>query len=98
MNTVLLSIVFASIVSTTLYSIGFWGGGDCKLFIAISPIFEPFQLINFLLYTLVFGGLLAVGYLIKNAIMQNKESLKGMPYGVSIISSALICYFLSIKS
>lgn len=90
MVSLMMTLIYAAILSIMLYFFRFWGGGDCKLFVAISLLFLPVQLVGFFIFTLLCGGIMSLVFLIKKAIYKNEKSPNGMPYAVSIISGALV--------
>ena len=50
------------LVGTYIHALGFVGGGDIKLFAAAAATIVPSDVIPFLLYTTVAGGVVAIAY------------------------------------
>ncbi len=98
---------FLSVFVTTLvlFFIGVWGGGDQKLISAFSVWFGFHGLAVFLVYTALFGGLLAVVALVlrkwkpveapaKGSWVDQVQSGEGkVPYGIAISLGALASFF-----
>lgn len=94
-------LVFA--VTIVLFAVGGFGGGDAKLLSAAALWIGLDQLLPFLLYVTLFGGLLAIVVLgfRKNPLVFPHApdwALKlhrpgtGIPYGIAIASAALAVY------
>ncbi|MDA4847945.1 A24 family peptidase [Hoeflea poritis] len=94
-------VVFA--VCFALFGIGAMGGGDAKLLTATSVWFGlNMQLLNFLTYVAVFGGLLTVVLLVMRIdrfaafrlgpVDHLLDRKQGVPYGIAIGAAALLCY------
>ena len=77
-------IIFLSTV--TLVKFNIFGAGDSKLATAFSIALLPTQIIDAVILTLFFGGMLAGFYFIKDRLVLNKkrEDERGLPYGVAI--------------
>ena len=91
-------VLAASIV---LFALGGFGGGDAKLLPAAALWIGFDQLVPFLAFTAVFGGVLALAILFYRKIpvfgirapdwaMDLHKPGSGIPYGIAIASSALM--------
>lgn len=86
----------------SLFAFGFIGGGDAKLFAAILLWFGFANLVEFALFTSLFGGGLAVMLLSLRSlplpgslmgqgwIARLHDSRAGIPYGVALAAGALV--------
>ncbi|WP_419907714.1 A24 family peptidase [Hoeflea sp.] len=94
-------IVF--VVCFGLFGIGVMGGGDAKLLTATSVWFGlNMQLLNYLTFVAVFGGLLTILLLMARSdrfaafhfgpVDHLLNSKVGVPYGIAIGAAALLCY------
>jgi len=64
------------------------GGGDIKLLGALSLWFAPLAYLNMLIVMAVFGGAMAVGFVLRRVIFKPKK-YASLPYGVAIAFGAL---------
>jgi prepilin peptidase CpaA len=98
-----LLVLAASIV---LFALGGFGGGDAKLLSAAALWIGFDQLVPFLLYVTVFGGLLAFAILVYRRLpilgirapdwaMALHKPGSGIPYGIAIASAALLIFPLT---
>jgi prepilin peptidase CpaA len=98
-----MTAVFAGCLG--LFAAGAMGGGDAKLLTAVSLWFGmSVELMSFLVYTALIGGLLALVllklrtpaglYVLSRVPLTHNltDSSKGIPYGIAIAAAALICY------
>lgn len=90
-------LLFALIVSSILIGIAFigyrmntliLGGGDIKLLGALSLWFTPFNYMQMLLVMALFGGGLAVAFVLRRVILKPKTPGR-LPYGVAIAFGSL---------
>ena len=93
-----------------LFALGWWGGGDAKLFGAAALWAGPDGVLDFVLTTTIAGGVIAVFILLQHylphaistgffrfrAAMPKRKSLP-MPYGVAIAVGALYGAFTMLK-
>ena len=93
-----------------LFSFGWWGGGDAKLFGAVALWAGPNAILDLVLTTTIAGGAIAVFILLQyylphaistgffrfKAAMPKRKSLP-MPYGVAIAVGALYGAFTMLK-
>jgi prepilin peptidase CpaA len=84
--------VAALVVLGLLYWAGFMGGGDVKLFAAISCAIGLDQLLLFTKTTGLLGALLAFTYLAAGAV-RIRGSAQGLPYGVAVAGAGVITLF-----
>jgi prepilin peptidase CpaA len=77
-------IIFLS--TAILFKFKVFGAGDSKLATAYSIALLPNQLLDAVILTLLFGGLLSLFYLIKDRLIlkKSREDERGLPYGVAI--------------
>jgi prepilin peptidase CpaA len=85
-----------------LFALNLIGGGDAKLAAAVSLWLGPAVLLDWLLWTAVFGGLLGVAILLLRAVPLPSRSPawlarlhdrgNGLPYGVAIGGAAILVY------
>jgi len=85
-----------------LFAFGFIGGGDAKLFAAVALWIGFTSLFEYVLYTALIGGGLALALLSlrslpipanlagQNWAMRLHDSKSGIPYGVALAAAALI--------
>lgn len=64
------------------------GGGDIKLLAALSLWFTPFHYMQMLLVMSLFGGALAVGFVVRRVVLKPKTPGR-LPYGVAIAFGSL---------
>jgi prepilin peptidase CpaA len=64
------------------------GGGDIKLLAALSLWLTPFHYMQMLLIMSLFGGALAVGFVVRRVVFKPKTPGR-LPYGVAIAFGAL---------
>lgn len=92
--------------SIALFAVGGFGGGDAKLLSAAALWIGFDQLLPFLLYVTVFGGVLALAILYYRRIpifgirapdwaMNLHKRGTGIPYGIAITASALLVFPLT---
>jgi prepilin peptidase CpaA len=96
-----LSALLALIVGFALFSLGYIGGGDAKLFAAAASWFGLHDLLQYTMVASVFGGALTLGLLAMRAsplpaflatrswIVRLHEPREGIPYGVALAAGAL---------
>ncbi|HYF04795.1 MAG TPA: prepilin peptidase [Patescibacteria group bacterium] len=88
-------LVFGLLIGFAFYVLKVWGAGDAKLFIAVSAIVGIFSFFKFFYFTLLAGGLLALGYILAHASQRRKGHAsilshwlgavkRDIPYGVAI--------------
>lgn len=91
-------------VGFLLFALGVLGGGDSKFIAAVILWFDTGDILPFIFYTTIFGGLLAIFFIgfrllplpkswLNNAViakLYNKKS--GLPYALAIGGSSLIIY------
>jgi len=77
-------IIFLS--TAILFKFNIFGAGDSKLLTAYSMALLPNQLLDAVILTLLFGGLLSLFYLIKDRLIlkKSRKDEHGLPYGVAI--------------
>lgn len=91
------------VVSIVLFAVGGFGGGDAKLLAAAALWIGFDQLLPFLVYVTIFGGVLAFAILYYRSIpilspnapdwahnLHRRGS--GIPYGIAIASAALMVF------
>jgi prepilin peptidase CpaA len=64
------------------------GGGDIKLLAALSLWFTPYGYVQMLMIMALFGGALAVGFVVRRVVFKPKTPGR-LPYGVAIAFGAL---------
>lgn len=91
-------------IGIALFSFGFIGGGDAKLFAAISLWLGWGELYSFALLSALFGGGLTIlilymrRFLSDSAFIQNSpismimDRSKGIPYGIALSAAGLMLY------
>lgn len=94
----------ALIVSFTLFSFGWIGGGDAKLFAATCLWLGPEQMLLFTVYAALLGGALTLAILIVRSlplpealgsqgwISRLYDASQGIPYGIALAAAGLIIY------
>jgi len=92
--------LIAFVICFFLFSVGAFGGGDAKMIPAVALWMGPPAIFPFLVYTAIFGGVLALAVLgARNSIpaafapgfvRATMEEGNGVPYGVAISLGALI--------
>ena len=97
-----LSSLLALVIGFALFSFGFIGGGDAKLFAAAASWFGLHDLLQYTLLASVFGGALTLMLLVLRAwplprflasqgwIARLHEAKAGIPYGVALAAGALV--------
>ncbi len=77
-----------------LYALKVWGAGDAKMVFALALGF-PGQLVDFLLLTAIFGGLLSICIGIASIIGKklHMPTITTVPYGVALSLSAAVIRF-----
>lgn len=82
----IISSIIMFLISLLLFYFNIVAAGDGKLASAFAVALSPQQLISALYFTLLFGGVVAVIYLIKYQLIQRRspEKARGLPYGVAI--------------
>lgn len=90
-------LLFCAIVSGILIGIAYigyranvliLGGGDIKLLAALSLWFTPFSYMQMLMVMALFGGALAVGFVVRRVVFKPKTPGR-LPYGVAIAFGGL---------
>lgn len=96
-----LSAFLALVVGFALFSLGYIGGGDAKLFAAAASWFGLHDLVEYTLVASVFGGALTLALLAMRAwplpgflarrdwILRLHEPKGGIPYGVALSAGAV---------
>ncbi|WP_417347709.1 A24 family peptidase [Ferrimonas sp.] len=79
------SFALATVIGLSLYLVRFWAGGDAKLYMALAPLMTTDELLRASIWILLFGGVLAIGYLIKYQIFDRSKEDPGLPYGLAIL-------------
>lgn len=80
-----------------LYRVSFWGGGDLKLCLAFLPAVSENYLLLFLVLIGLSGGVLAGFYLLYGYLTDmSKVWSKGLPYGIPVCLSGLLCVAASL--
>jgi len=64
------------------------GGGDVKLLAALSLWFTPVSYVQMLAVMSVFGGFLAIGFIVRRLVFKPKTPGR-LPYGVAIAIGGL---------
>lgn len=94
----------ALIVTFAMFSFGWIGGGDAKLFAATSLWLGPEQMLLFAIYAALFGGALTLVILIVRSlplpealgsqgwISRLYSADEGVPYGIALAAAGLIVY------
>ncbi|MFC3052505.1 A24 family peptidase [Kordiimonas pumila] len=77
-----------SLVCTGLFALGLMGGGDVKLLASMALVAGPFMSLSFILYTALFGGVVALVTLVHARISGSPDTAK-VPYGVAISAAGL---------
>jgi prepilin peptidase CpaA len=98
----LLVSLFAFFIGIIIWHLKIMGGGDVKYFASLSLFFASKTVFYMLLMTFIFGGILAVLIILLRRFVENKKSAfkelfdskNGIPYGVAISISALICFII----
>jgi prepilin peptidase CpaA len=91
------------VAGIVLFAIGGFGGGDAKLLAAAALWIGLDQLVPFLTYVTLFGGVLAIAILLyRNSVLVHPRAPDwavnlhkqgtGIPYGIAIASSALLIF------
>ncbi len=84
----LITFVCAFAFCALWFSIGWMGGGDVKLYCALSLWFGWIEVLNLFLYSAIIGAVLTMGFLAVH--FGRKKSGKSMtPYGVAISLAGL---------
>ncbi|RJX68494.1 hypothetical protein DZ860_17290 [Vibrio sinensis] len=85
------------VVCLLLYRFNFWGGGDLKLCLAFLPAVSENYLLLFLVLIGLSGGVLAGFYLLYGYLTDmSKVWSKGLPYGIPVCLSGLLCVAASL--
>lgn len=82
-----------------LFSARFMGGGDVKLIVAGTLWLSPLEVVNFLIYTALLGGVIGVVVQIRNSLRPQgirpfKRRQLGVPYAVAISLALIIVLVL----
>lgn len=87
-----------------LFSLGWIGGGDAKLFAATSLWLGPQILLTYSLTTAMIGGALTLGLLFwrnfplpaaligQNWLVRLHDTKEGIPYGIALAAAGLLAY------
>jgi prepilin peptidase CpaA len=89
----LLHFLAALIVGMVLFSRGWFGGGDAKLYAAAALWFNWSGAVAFLLMTTIAGLILAIGFISARMMGLRKNVAKEdrrIPYGVAIAAGAIL--------
>lgn len=87
------SLGIGVIVGIGFFLARLWGGGDCKLFAAVSFALVPGQWPIFVLGVALAGGLLALPYLANSKWRQDARD-RGLPYAIAIGLGAAVAAYL----
>ncbi len=91
-------------VTFTLFSFGWIGGGDAKLFAATCLWFGPEHLLSYSLYAALLGGALTLFLLTarsvplplfltsQNWLVRLHNPKEGVPYGIALAAAGLLVY------
>ncbi len=82
--------LFVFLVGLGAFAAGLMGGGDVKLLAAVALMAGPSFALPFVLYTAVFGGLIAAAMLVWQRFEKEPSpNLMKVPYGVAIMAGGL---------
>ncbi|OLQ94007.1 hypothetical protein BIY21_10010 [Vibrio ponticus] len=86
-----------SMFFVTVYIFSVWSAGDAKLAMAMIPAMSEHYILDYLLMIGLFGGVLAVIYLVIG-LFKGMELVKtrGLPFGVSISLAGLLISLVSL--
>jgi prepilin peptidase CpaA len=96
--------VAALIIAFILFTFGWIGGGDAKLFAATCLWLGPEMLFNYSLYAALLGGLLTLGLLFwrtmplpavltgQGWLVRLHSPKEGVPYGIALAAAGLFIY------
>lgn len=94
----------ALVVTFGMFSMGWIGGGDAKLFAATCLWLGPEQMLAYTLYAAILGGLLTIVLLVMRSlplpatlysqewISRLHDSKQGVPYGIALAGAGLLVY------
>lgn len=92
------------VIAFACFAFGWIGGGDAKLAAVIALWFGFADLMNFLLYAALFGGLLTLALMafrklpilyalyLPSWALRLYDSKNGIPYGVALAAAAILLY------
>ena len=96
--------VAALLVSFTLFSFGWIGGGDAKLFAATCLWVGPAALLSYSVFSALIGGALTLALLFwrgvplpemlssQNWLVRLHDPKEGVPYGIALAAAGLLVY------
>jgi prepilin peptidase CpaA len=96
--------VAALVVTFTLFSFGWIGGGDAKLFAATCLWVGPAALLNYGVFSALIGGALTLALLFwrgvplpemlisQNWLVRLHDPKEGVPYGIALAAAGLLVY------
>jgi prepilin peptidase CpaA len=96
--------VAALVVTFTLFSFGWIGGGDAKLFAAICLWVGPAALLSYSVFSALIGGALTLALLFwrgvplpemlisQNWLVRLHDPKEGVPYGIALAAAGLLVY------
>ena len=96
--------IIVLIVSFTLFTFGWVGGGDAKLAAATALWFGPYVSLIYLIYGALFGGALTllilgarfipIPAMLNEVVWINRlhSSVSGIPYGIALAAAGLMVY------
>ena len=96
--------VAALVVTFTLFSFGWIGGGDAKLFAATCLWVGPAALLNYSVFSALIGGALTLALLFwrgvplpemlssQNWLVRLHDPKEGVPYGIALAAAGLLVY------
>ena len=96
--------VAALVVTFTLFSLGWIGGGDAKLFAAICLWVGPAALLSYSVFSALIGGALTLALLFwrgvplpemlisQNWLVRLHDPKEGVPYGIALAAAGLLVY------
>jgi prepilin peptidase CpaA len=94
----------ALVVTFTLFSFGWIGGGDAKLFAATCLWVGPAALLSYSVFSALIGGALTLALLFwrgvplpamlisQNWLVRLHDPKEGVPYGIALAAAALLVY------
>ena len=96
--------VAALVVTFTLFSFGWIGGGDAKLFAATCLWVGPAALLSYSVFSALIGGALTLALLFwrgvplpemlisQNWLVRLHDPKEGVPYGIALAAAGLLVY------
>lgn len=94
----------ALVITFTMFSLGWIGGGDAKFFAATCLWVGPEHILAYAVYTALFGGVLTALLLFMRSmplpaalysqqwITRLHDSKEGVPYGIALAAAGLLVY------